>query len=137
MLDRADDPDVDQLRYDVLGLLGTWYAYITNQADQRNPLGAGQAVRCSAYVQLAYDAAGIDLAPGAHQRNTSPEDIWQPAKVLHAAFRATDERGAQVPRPIAGWYCVRDDACVIVPTGREPGPRTLRELMEAVEGEEV
>lgn len=136
IVDRADDPDVDQLRYDLSGLLGTWYAYITDQADKRNPLGAGHAVYCSAYVQLAYDAAGIDLAPGAHQRNTSPEHIWQAAKVLQSAFRATDERGEQLPRPIAGWYCVRDDACVIAPATREPGPRTLRQIMKAIEGAE-
>src|ERR1044072_2721989 len=29
ILDRADDPDVDQLHYDISGLLGTWYAYLS------------------------------------------------------------------------------------------------------------
>ncbi len=72
ILDRADDPDVDQLHYDIPGLLGAWYSYLTDQASHPNPLGAGRAVFCSAYVQLAYDAAGIDLSPGAHQRNTAP-----------------------------------------------------------------
>src|SRR5262245_4485953 len=143
ILDRADDPDVDMLHYDLSGLLGTWYAYITNTAHQPNPIGAGNGVYCSAYVQLAYDAAGIDLAPGAHLRNTSPEHIWQAARYLQATFRYTDPKTHKVsPRPVVGWYCIRDPACVILPV--EPAesdaerdrksPRTIRQLIDLLKG---
>ncbi len=139
ILDRADDPDVDQLHYDLSGLLGTWYAYITNTAHQPNPIGAGNGVYCSAYVQLAYDAAGIDLAPGAHLRNTSPEHLWQGARYLHGTFRYTDPKTHKVsPRPVVGWFCIRDAACVILPIDpdekdeerRAKSPRTIRELIK-------
>jgi hypothetical protein len=116
ILDRADDPDVDRLRYDILGLLGTWYAYLTNRANRPNPLSEGHAIFCSAYVQLAYDAVGIDLAPGAHQRNTSPEHLWQAARYMQGSFRAADPKSpAMQQRRVVGWYCLRDKACVIVP----------------------
>ena len=38
IMDRADDPDVDQLHYDISGLLGAWYSYLTDQASHPNPL---------------------------------------------------------------------------------------------------
>ncbi len=139
IMDRADDPDVDQLHYDISGLLGAWYSYLTDQASHPNPLAAGRAVFCSAYVQLAYDAAGIDLSPGAHQRNTAPEHLWQAIKYLQKAFRVPDKDGRLVQRPMAGWFCVRDAACVVAPVP-SPGekaprrPRTLREVQKAYAG---
>jgi len=132
ILDRADDPNADQLRYDLAGLLGTWYAYITNPADRPNPLSAGSGVFSSAYVQLAYDAAGIDLAPGAHQRNTCPEHLWQAARRLGPMFRASDADGHRIERPVVGWYCIRDKACVAAPVDAEI-PATLRDAMKQLE----
>lgn len=133
ILDRADDPDVDQLQYDLLGLLGTWYAYLTQRASRPNPLSEGHAIYCSAYVQLAYDAAGIDLSPGAHQRNTSPEHLWQAFRYLGASFRAADpNRPATLPRKAMGWYVARDKACVIAPVdldARLTSPRTIRDVL--------
>jgi len=114
------------------GLLGTWFAYLTNKADAPNPAGAGHAVYCSAYVQLAYDDAGIDLAPGAHQRNTSPEHLWQAAKVSQHSFSVTDN-DRRVPRPVAGWYCVPDCACVIAPIDLRL-PRSIRDRIKEIGG---
>jgi len=132
MLDRADDPDVDQLHYDITGLLGTWYAYLTDRASQPNPLSLGHGIFCSAYVQLAYEAAGIDLAPGAHQRNTSPEHIWQAFKYLEATCQILDaETNRLSPRPMMGFYCVRDRACVLAPVEVEV-PRGLRKMISAL-----
>ncbi len=133
ILQRADDPDVDQLRYDLLGLLGTWFAYLTNRAVHRNPLSEGNGVHSSAYAQLAYDAAGIDLAPGAHQRNTSPEHIWQAARYLWQTFRAPDPNApTTVERSVIGWFCARDRACVVAPVelaSEQSSPRTLRDAV--------
>jgi hypothetical protein len=115
---RASDPAVDRLHYDIPGLLGTWFAYLTDRAGAPNPLATGSGVYCSAYVQLAYDAAGIDLAPGAQQRNTSPEHIWQGALYLTQSFLAAAPGEEElVPRKVVGWYCLRDKACVIAPAG--------------------
>jgi len=116
VLQRADDPNVDQLAYDLGALLGTWYAYVTDRAQRPNPLATGNAVYCSAYLQLAYDAVGIDLAPGAHERNTCPEHFWQLARYLQSGLVAIDpDTKATIPRPIRGWYCVREKAACIVP----------------------
>ncbi|MCI0377858.1 MAG: hypothetical protein L0215_09640 [Gemmataceae bacterium] len=134
ILDQANEPDVAQLQYDILGLLGTWYAYLSNRDIQANPLASGQAIYCSAYIQLAYDAAGIDLAPGAHQRNTSPEHIWQGIKYFASTFRVADpQSGNWEERPIACWTCIRDPACVVFPVDFKDMPRNLRELIAHME----
>jgi len=62
LMQRADHPDVDQLHYDLPALLGSWFGYLSNRADRRNPLSEGQAEYSAAYVQLGYEAAGLDLA---------------------------------------------------------------------------
>jgi len=134
VMDRANHPEVDQLHYDLPALLGTWFGYLTNRAERRNPLSDGQAQYSAAYVQLGYEAAGIDLAPGAHQRNIAPEHIWQTAKYLYQRLApvssATEEsttrsqggtptsttRRDADQRPVVGWYCVREKAGVLVPT---------------------
>ena len=82
ILERADQPAIDQVHYDLPGLLGSWANYLLRADGTPSPLAEGHAVYSSAYVQLAYDAAGIDLAPGANQRNIAPEHIWQTATFL-------------------------------------------------------
>ena len=109
ILNRATDPNVDQLKYDFSGLIGTWLAYLFNKQNEENPLGAGNALYCSAYCQLAFDAVKIDLATGAHARNTSPENIWQGAKKLY------DDYG-RVGYPVIGFYCLRDPYCQMIPS---------------------
>jgi len=126
VLDRADNPNVDQLRYDLLGVLGTWYAYITNQASQPNPLALGNAIYCSAYVQLAYEAAGIDLALGAHQHNTSPEHIWQTARYFSVPY---EKQG----NPVHGWFCVRDPYGGLLPANTKV-PKGIRNILREAGG---
>ncbi len=142
LMQRADHPDVDQLHYDLPALLGSWFGYLSNRADRRNPLSEGQAEYSAAYVQLGYEAAGLDLAPGSHQRNIAPEHIWQTAKYLYQRLPTITEpseprttgsapsvpRRDPVPRPVAGWYCVREKAGVLVPPDFT-GPRSLSEAV--------
>ncbi len=123
VMDRADNPDVDRLRYDLLGLLGTWYAYLTSQATRPNPLTRGEALFSAAYAQLAYEAVGIDLALGSHQRNTSPEHIWQTGKHFHRAYEA-------MGHPVRVYACIRDSYGGI-PPAKFGVPRGLRELIRA------
>jgi len=133
ILARASDPNVDQLRYDVLGLAGTWFAYLTNRASRPNPLSDGHAIYCSAYVQLAYDAAGLDLAPGAHQRNPSPEHLWQGARYLYESFRAPREDApVTAPRRVMGWYVARDRAAVVAPVDLADSLKLPRNLLDAM-----
>lgn len=134
ILDWADNPDIDQLRYDLGGLLGQWYAYLADPATRTNPLAEGAAIPSAAYVQLAYDAAGIDLGLGTHQRNVTPEHIWQSAKVLHAWCEVAEGKtGERKPRRIVGWYCTRDKACVAAPPDATV-PMRLSQMMGIAEG---
>jgi hypothetical protein len=135
VLKRASDPNVDQLTYDLGGLLGTWYSYVTDTATRPNPLASGHSLYCSAYVQLAYDAAGIDLAPGAQLRNTSPEHLWQMAKYLSSGFRVGGTRGEMVARPVRGWYCLRELTGVAAPLDRNKDafPRNLERAVALIE----
>lgn len=112
---RADAPYTDQLNYDFPSLLGGWYAYITSKGEVPNPILQGLGIPGAVYVQFAYDAAGIDLAPGSRQRNITPEHIWQSAKRLSPLFRTVGENGQFIERPVAGWYCIREKACVSYP----------------------
>jgi len=135
ILARADDPHVDQLHYDLLGLLGNWYGYITDTATKPNPLASGQALFSSAYLQLAYDAAGIDLALGAHQRNVAPEHIWQASKWLYAEYRVSGPKQEWVQRPVVGWYCIRDKYGLAAPfkEAEEHLPLRLSERIRCLE----
>jgi hypothetical protein len=130
VLTRAQNPESDQLAYDLLGQLGAWFAYIVSRGALINPLAQGVGLFNASYLQLAYDAAGVNLAPGAQQRNLAPEHIWQAARFLHESFRLLDDKGETRPRAIGGYYCVRDRACVIAPVELEVElPRTLGELL--------
>ena len=135
VLERANNPHIDQLNYDLSGLWGMWYSYITSRGVQVNPLTAGYAMPSAAYLQFVYDAVGIDLAPGSRQRNISPEHIWQAAKRLSPTFQATSQQGSWIERPIKGWYCVRDRACVIAPVKymKRELPRTLSDQIAWIE----
>lgn len=109
IISHATDPNVDQLKYDFSGLIGTWLSYIFKKQNEENPLGAGNALYCSAYCQLAYDAIGLDLATGSHSRNTSPENIWQSVKKLYSDY-------FNIGFPVAGFYCIRDPYCEMIPS---------------------
>src|SRR5215467_2881591 len=126
LLQRATDPNVDALRYDFSGLIGTWFAYIMNRQNEMNPLGAGYAVYCSAYCQLAYDAISLDLATGAHARNTSPEHIWQAGKWFSEVY-------SRLGFPVRVYSCIRDPYCQMIPV-QEKVSMSLDQAMARLRG---
>lgn len=122
----GDRPDVDQLNFDLKELQSTWFHYLRADARASNPLADGHAIHSAAYVQSAYDAAGVELAPGAVQRNVTPEHIWAAATFMADRFRIPDpKRSRLVERRVRGWYVTRDTAAVPLPTDRRM-PLTLR-----------
>jgi hypothetical protein len=134
VMERADDPAVNRLHFDMAGLLGMWYGFLTNQADKPNPLTLGHAIFNSAYIQLAFDAADIDLFPGATVRNTAPDHLWQTANYLSTLLKYIDATTKRPqPRPIHAWYCVREPSAVVFPSGGETLPRTVSELIASME----
>ena len=75
------------MAYDLPDLLGRWFHYALSLGKRKNPLLAGVAMPSASYAQLAYDAAGIDLSPGATQRNVSvaPTPSRRARGIVHRA----------------------------------------------------
>jgi hypothetical protein len=128
--ERALRPEADLLAYDLPDLLGNWLHFALSLGKRRNPLLRGTALPSASYAQLAYDAAGIDLSPGATQRNSAPEHFWQAARYLYPMFEAPDAEGNLVRRPLLGFHCVREPECLLAPAGTQL-PRSFEELVEA------
>ncbi|HEX4646946.1 MAG TPA: hypothetical protein VH598_15190 [Verrucomicrobiae bacterium] len=63
-------------RYSLRELAGTWIALRHPKLRGRdNLLARKSSVFCSAFIQHLFRKTGIDLAPGVHGKNTTPEDI--------------------------------------------------------------
>ncbi len=73
-------------QYSMRELLGTFIALHDPKLRGRdNLLARQQSMYCSAFVQYLYRKAGLDLAPGVHGKNTTPEDVARTA-VPHVAY---------------------------------------------------
>jgi hypothetical protein len=63
-------------RYSLRELVGTLIALRDPKLRaQENLLARESSVYCSAFIQHLFGKAGLDLAPGVHGKNTTPEDI--------------------------------------------------------------
>jgi hypothetical protein len=74
-----------KILYPVSGLFGTLLAYLSGTEKWRNLWNTRNALYCSAFVQEAYLAAGIDLAPKVATMNTGPDHLWQ-TTIPHTAY---------------------------------------------------
>ncbi len=73
-------------RYSVRELLGTLIALHDPKLRGRdNLLAREKSMYCSAFVQQVYRKIGLDLAPGVHGKNTTPEDIAR-TKIPHTTY---------------------------------------------------
>jgi hypothetical protein len=106
--DRALDYNIDRLRYDLWDTLGVWQAYLWSSGQAPNPLREGFPIAASAYVEMAFEAIGLDLTPGASERNSSPEHIWTAAKWWHEPLAKAEQRG------VAGFCVLRDKGCALL-----------------------
>ncbi|MDB6109261.1 MAG: hypothetical protein JWR69_1011 [Pedosphaera sp.] len=76
----------NRARYSVRELVGTLIALHDPKLRGRdNLLAREQSLYCSAFVQHVYRKIGLDLAPGVHGKNTTPEDISRTA-VPHTTY---------------------------------------------------
>lgn len=82
---KALDMVSQKVLYPVSGLFGTLLAYFSGTEKWRNLWNTRNALYCSAFVQAAYLAAGIDLARDVATTNTSPEHLWL-TKVPHTSY---------------------------------------------------
>jgi len=106
---RARDHNADRIRYNLWESLGIWQGYLWSQGARPNPLREGIPIFSSAYVEMAFEAINLDLAPGASERNSAPEHIWNAAVWWHEAF---ERQG----HPISGYYVLRDKGCSLLST---------------------
>lgn len=125
---RALHPEADLMSYDLPELLGTWFHYALGLGKRPNPLVEGVGTPSASFLQLAYDAAGIDLSPGANDRNSAPEHLWQAVRYLHPMFEALTPEGTLAPRPFIGFHCVREPHGIIAPIDAEL-PRSFEDFV--------
>ena len=76
----------ERARYSLRELLGTLIALKHPQLRGReNVLARDRSMYCSAFVQHLFQTMGLEMAPGVHRKNSTPEDIWQTA-VPHVRY---------------------------------------------------
>jgi hypothetical protein len=106
-------PNLERLRYDLWETLGVWCAYLWSRHIPSNPLRDGYPMASSALLEYCYEAIDVDLSPGASERNSAPEHLWNAALWWHNEFASLSPR-----RKVRGWYCVRDSGCSVLDAPR-------------------
>jgi hypothetical protein len=102
-------PNLERLRYDLFETLGFWQAYLWTRGTA-NPLEQGIPMAASALIEYCFEAIQLDLTPGANDRNSAPEHLWNGARWWTEAF---DEFG----RKISGRAVIRDRHCKVLGPG--------------------
>lgn len=86
LLSAALDLVAARARYSLRELVGTLIALRQPELRGRqNLLSRDRSMYCSAFVHHLFGKTGIDLAPGVHGKNTTPEDISRTA-VPHVTY---------------------------------------------------
>lgn len=86
LLSEALELVATRARYSLRELVGTLIALRDPELRASgNPLARRRSLYCSAFVQHLFARAGIDLAPGVHGKNTTPEDISR-TSVPHVTY---------------------------------------------------
>src|SRR3954454_2399380 len=105
----TDTPNLERLRYDLFEPLAFWQAYLWTRGTP-NPLEQGVPNHSSAMVEYCFEEIQLDLTPGANDRNSAPEHLWNGARWWSDAFGEFD-------RPISGRFVVRDPHCSVLSPG--------------------
>jgi hypothetical protein len=105
------NPNLERLRYDLFETLGYWQAFLWTRGTP-NPLEAGVPNHSSAMVEYCFEELQVDLTPGANDRNSAPEHLWNGARWWSEAFGEFD-------RPIVGRYVLRDRNCSVLGPGEQ------------------
>ncbi len=106
---RVNDPNADRLRYELWDSLCAWNRYLWSSGDASNPLRNNIPVPATAFVEMVYEAINLDLVPGASERNSAPEHIWNTSH-WWLQHQATDE-GFDQPYTTCGCFAIRDPGC--------------------------
>jgi len=99
-------PNLERLRYDLFETLGFWQAYLWTRGTP-NPLENGVPMAASSLIEYCYEEIQLDLTPGANDRNSAPEHLWNAARWWREAFK-------EFNRPISGRAIIRDPNCKVL-----------------------
>jgi hypothetical protein len=102
----VDRPNLERLRYDLFETLGHWQSFLWTRGTP-NPLETGVPVFSSSMVEYCFEEIQLDLTPGANDRNSAPEHLWNGARWWDDAF-------GEFERPIHGRYVIRDTRCGVL-----------------------
>ena len=108
------DFNQDRQRYSLWETLGIWQSYFWSAGAAPNPLREGVPMFSSAFIEYCFEAIYLDLSPGASERNSAPEHLWNAALWWHEGF-------ANLGHRMAGFYVVRDPGCAVADAS-EAGP---------------
>ncbi len=106
---RARDFNFDRLRYNLWDCLCIWQAYLWSNGAAPNPLRNDVPIPSASFIEMAFEAIGLDITPMANTRNTAPEHLWNAACWWHEAFM-------KLKRGVRGYYVLRDKGCSIEST---------------------
>jgi hypothetical protein len=105
---RARNYNVDRLRYNFWETLGVWQSYLWASGGRQNPLREAVPIFSSAYIEMAFEAIQFDITPGASERNSAPEHIWNAALWWHEPMKE------MYNRQITGFCVLRDKGCSLL-----------------------
>jgi hypothetical protein len=104
-------PNLERLRYDLFETLGFWQAFLWTRGTA-NPLEQGVPMAASALIEYCFEAIQLDLTPGANDRNSAPEHLWNSARWWTDAF-------GEFGRSLSGRAVIRDRHCRVLGPGEQ------------------
>ena len=104
-------PNLERLRFDLFETLGFWQAYLWTRGTP-NPLEQGVPMHSSALIEYCFEAIRLDLTPGANDRSSAPEHLWNGARWWNDAL-------GEFGRRIRGRYVTRDLHCAVLGPGEQ------------------
>jgi len=102
----TEQPNLERLRYDLFETLGFWQSFLWTRGTG-NPLENGVPVAASSLIEYCFEELQLDLTPGANDRNSAPEHLWNGARWWTDAF-------GEFKRPIHGRCVLRDLHCRVL-----------------------
>jgi hypothetical protein len=121
LLDAACNPCRDRERFPLWSSLSTWARYAYAPELIASPLQDGIAMPSAAFCEYAFEAAGVDLTPGASGNHASPELLW--ATITHWQSRMRDQASFSATMIMRDPGAAMADALPMTITLPEPPPR--------------
>lgn len=117
--ERCEDPNLDRIRYNFWDTLGVWQSYFWSFGLRGNPLRDGVPIPAASFIEYCFEALALDITPGASERNSAPEHLWNAAKFWYEAYATKNHI-------ITGQYALRDIGCSLISADEKPIARPRR-----------